>query len=168
MEGWMREVDRVARNRVRLQELYPTFGARLARVIVRLERAGLRPRIQDAWRSPADQLAAYKAGNSKLTFGFHNVTGAGGKPEALAADVLDDDFPLNSRKSYLLRLAAAAEAEGLVTGIRWGVPRALIGRIDAAIAAGDFDADIKLGWDPTHVEPRGLSVAEAKAGKRPA
>lgn len=140
---------------------------RLREVIKALEHAGLRPRIQDAWRSEADQLRAYNAGHSKLKYGFHNVTGAGGKPEALAVDLLDDDNPLNSKKSYLLQLAAAAQQAGLITGIRWGVPAKLLAGLEQAIAEGDWNASVKIGWDPTHVQPVGLTVAEARAGKRP-
>jgi hypothetical protein len=137
------------------------------RVITELEGKGLRPRIQDAWRSPGDQLKAFNNGNSKLKFGFHNVTSGTGSPESLAVDMLDDDSPLASGKPYLLQLAAAAEKAGLMTGVRWGVPKALVGAIDAAIAAKDWDANVKIGWDPTHVEPTGITVAEAKSGKRP-
>jgi hypothetical protein len=164
----MKEADRRKRNETRLEQLYPTFRLRLKKVIKGLESRGLRPRIQDAWRSPADQKEAYDSGHSKLLYGFHNVTAKDGSPEALAVDLLDDDFPLNSRKSYLLQLAAVAGKAGLITGIRWGVPRHLSAAIDAAIAAKNWDANVKIGWDPTHVEPIDLTVAEAKAGKRPA
>jgi hypothetical protein len=164
----MTEAARRARNESRLQELFPTFRARIRRVIKRLEDNGLRPRIQDAHRSPADQLAAFNAGHSKLKFGFHNVTAGDGTPEALAVDMLDDDNPLNPRVSYLLQLAAAAEAAGLTTGVRWGLPAALRAAIDTAIAAGDFQAPLKVGWDPTHVEPVGITVTEARNGQRPA
>ena len=88
----MTEPARRARNESRLQELFPTFRARIRRVIKRLEDNGLRPRIQDAHRSPEDQLAAFNAGHSKLKFGFHNVTAGDGTPEALAVDMLDDDM----------------------------------------------------------------------------
>src|SRR5688572_5039765 len=114
----MNEAARKARNDDRLKELFPTFRARVKRVVDQLETGGLRPRIQDAWRSPADQLIAFNNGNSKLKFGFHNVTASNGSPEALAVDMLDDDSPLAPGKSYLLRLAAAAEKAGLVSGIR--------------------------------------------------
>jgi hypothetical protein len=40
--------------------------------------------------------------------------------------------------------------------------------IDDAIAAEDWTAQVKIGWDPLHVEPTGITVAEAKAGQRPA
>jgi hypothetical protein len=102
-----------------------------------------------------------------LKYGFHNVTGAKGEKESLAVDLLDDDFPLASRKSYLLNLADATKKQGLNTGIRWGVPAALVAAIDTAIKNKTWDANVKIGWDPTHVEPTGITAAEAKAGKRP-
>ena len=164
----MKEADRKKRNQDRLAELYPTFRTRLKKVIASLESSGFRPRIQDAWRSPADQKKAYDSGHSKLRFAFHNVTAKDGTPEALAVDLLDDDSPLSPGKSYLLQLAAASEKAGLTTGIRWGVPGKLVEAIDRAIAAKDWSAMVKIGWDPTHVQPIGITVAEAKAGKRPA
>jgi len=163
----MDEPARRQRNEQRLAELFPSFRARIARVIQTLEAAGIRPRIQDAWRSPADQLAAYTAGHSKLRYGFHNVTGADGTKESLAVDMLDDDAPTAPGTAYLLHLAAAAEGEGLTTGIQWGLPKALAAAIDTAIAGRDWSASVKVGWDPTHVQPTGITPAEAKAGKRP-
>lgn len=163
----MTEQQRKARNASRLAELYPTFSKRIAAVIADLEAQGLRPRIQDAWRSPADQLKAFNTGHSKLKYGFHNVTGAGGKKESLAVDMLDDDHPLGPGSAYLLHLAAAAQKQGLTTGIRWGVPTKMAAAIDAAIAAKKWNAPVKVGWDPTHVQPTGMTAADAKAGKRP-
>ena len=164
----MNETARKKRNEDRLKELYPTFRARLKKVISALEASGLRPRIQDAWRSPADQKKAFESGHSKLLCGFHNVTGANGSPESLAVDLLDDDSAVNPGKPYLLQLAAAAESAGLVTGIRWGVPAKLIPGIDNAIANEEWSAAVKVGWDPTHVQPMDVTVAEVRAGKRPA
>lgn len=164
----MNEAARRQRNQQRLQELYPTFASRVAATIAELEGEGWRPRIQDAWRSPLAQLAAWEAGHSKLKWGFHNATGAGGKPEALAVDMLDDDAPLTPGKPYLLRLAAAAENAGLTTGIRWGLGKALARAVDDAIANREWHAPVKIGWDPTHVEPTGLTVAQAREGLRPA
>jgi hypothetical protein len=163
----MKEPDRQKRNESSLLELYPTFRVRLKKVLDALESNGIRPRIQAAWRSPAEQREAFDSGHSKLLFGFHNVTGADGTPESLAVDLLDDDSPLSPGKPYLLQLAAAAEAAGLVSGIRWGIPKKLAEAIDAAIASQDWNANVKVGWDPTHVEPTNITVAQARAGKRP-
>ena len=101
----MTEPKRKQRNADRLLELFPTFRLRLSKVIEELEEMGIRPRIQDAYRSPADQLKAFNTGHSKLRFGFHNVTGANGEKESLAVDLLDDDNPLQLSKAYLLKVA---------------------------------------------------------------
>ncbi len=163
----MKEVARIKRNEDRIAELYPTFGTRIKAVIADLEKQGLRPRIQDAWRSPIKQLEAFNSGHSKLKYGFHNVTGKDGTKEALAVDLLDDDSPANEGREYLLRLAAAAEKQNLSTGIRWGLAKKLRDAIDAAIAVKDWKAPVKIGWDPAHVEPTGITTADAKKGKRP-
>lgn len=164
----MTEADRIARNAEKLAQLYPTFAKRIAKVIAALEADGIRPRIQDAYRSPADQLIAFNKGNSKLKFGFHNVTGDGGKPESLAVDLLDDDSPVSMTTAYFLRVAVAAQKNGLVSGIRFGLPAGLSAGIDAAIAAKNYKAAVKVGWDPTHIEPTGITPTEARGGKRPA
>jgi hypothetical protein len=163
----MNETARQERNSQRLGELYPAFRNRVRRLIADLETQGLRPRIQDAWRSPEDQLEAFNSGHSKLKYGFHNVTSEDGRKEALAVDLLDDNNPLNPPRSYLLRLAAAAEARELTTGIRWGLPSHLAAAIDAAIHAEDWQAPVKVGWDPAHVETTAITVADARAGERP-
>jgi hypothetical protein len=163
----MKEANRKKRNTDRIGELWPSFGKKIKAVIQTLEAEGLRPRIQDAWRSEAEQLIAFENGNSKLKFGFHNVTGANGTKESLAVDMLDDNHPTNVGTEYLLHLAAAAEAQGLITGIRWGLPKKLRTAVDNAIANQDWKAAVKVGWDPTHVEPTGITPDEAKAGERP-
>lgn len=164
----MDEQARRVRNTQRLAELYPGFATRVAAIVAALERAGFRPRIQAAWRSIAAQHEAYERGTSRVKFGFHNVTGPGGEPEALAVDLLDDDFPLHPRKEYLLRLAAECARVRCRTGIAWGLPAKLRDAVAAAVATGQWDAAVKVGWDPTHVEPTDVTVAEARAGARPA
>lgn len=163
----MKEAARRQRNLDRLRELHPAFRASVAAVIDELEAEGWRPRIQLAWRTPAEQRAMHAAGHTRLMFGLHNISGADGRPEALAADLLDDDSPHETGKPFLLRLAAAAEQAGLSTGIRWGLPAALARAIDTAITDREWQAPVKIGWDPTHLQPRGLTVAQARAGWRP-
>ena len=163
----MNEAARMARNESRLLELHPVFARRVAAVITRLEGAGLRPRIQAAWRSPAEQLDAFNRGTSKLKFGFHNLTKPDGTADSLAVDLLDDDHPAHEGSEYPLQVAAAAAANRCVTGIRWGVPAGLVEGIDQAIAARDWKAPVKVGWDPAHIQPTDVTLAEAKAGKRP-
>ena len=104
----MKESARLARNTQRLGEMFGAQATATRKVLDRMESQGFRPRIQDAWRSPADQLKAFQRGTSGVRFGFHNVTGAGGAKEALACDVLDDDHPLGPPSRYLLALTIAA------------------------------------------------------------
>src|SRR3982751_6042999 len=101
----MNETARKQRNQQRLTECFRKFAQRVEAVINDLEAQGFRPRIQDAHRSIEDQLKAVKNGFSKVKFGFHNVTGANGKPESLAVDLLDDDKPLNPSRRYIILLA---------------------------------------------------------------
>jgi hypothetical protein len=163
----MQELARQARNKQRKTELYRWFAQRLSLVISELEAEGLRPRIQDAWRSVEDQLKAYNTGHSKLKYGFHNVTGKNGEKEALAVDLLDDNSPLKPSAAYVLKVTAAAERHGLTTGARWGLPSKLAKAIDTAIENEDWKAPVKLGWDPVHVEPADFSVEQAADGQRP-
>ena len=83
------------------------------------------------------------------------------------AYALDDDRPLDLSKSFLLKLAFVSENNGLITGIRWGVPAKLIIAIDEAIATQNWNANVKIGWDPSHIQPTDITVREAKNGKRP-
>lgn len=169
----MTEDQRHARNAARLLELNPGFRSRVAAIIQDLEGAGRRPRIQDAWRSPADQLAAFRAGRSKLRWGFHNATAPDGTPDALAVDLLDDDDvtddgQINGSRGvgYVLALARYAGNHRCQTGIAWGLPAGLRSGLATAIADQDLTWN-RIGWDSCHIEPVEITVAMAKAGARP-
>ena len=163
----MLEQDRLARNQQKLTEMYPTFRTRVEALLKELEGYGLRPRIQESWRSAADQMEAFRTGHSQVMYGFHNVTGITGTKEALAADIIDDNDPLSINLPYVLHLLAAAENNGLTTGIYWNISADSEAAIHTAIATKNWGAKVKIGWDPMHVEATGLTTAEAKAGKRP-
>lgn len=163
----MNEAARQQRNQQRLAECFPKFAKRVKAVIEELEAQGFRPRIQDAHRTIADQIKAFNGGFSKVRFGFHNITGSGGKAESLAVDLLDDDKPLNPSRKYIILLAGAAQRNGLHPGSFFGLPSALRKGLNQAIRDSNFDPAIKIGFDPTHIEATGLTIAEAKAGKRP-
>lgn len=170
----MEEQARRQRNQQRLGECFPAFAERVRKVISDMEGENFRPRIQDGYRTPEDQLKAFNNGNSLVKFGFHNVTGAGGKPESLAVDLIDDDHPLASGRRYVMRLAAFAEKHGLNSGIFFFTSKTpaskkegLRAAIREAVKAQNFDPKIVIGFDPTHLEATGLTIADAKAGKRP-
>jgi hypothetical protein len=163
----MQEHQRLARNQQRLTECHEVFAEALTGVIRDMEQLGFRPRIQEAWRSPEAQLQAVNSGNSELRFGFHNVTGADGRKEALAVDLLDDDAPLEPSRRYVLTLAAVARDHGLETGVLWGLQRATRERLQRAILERDFEAPGKIGWDPCHIQVTGMTAAQARQGQRP-
>ena len=101
----MLEQERIQRNQSHLLELYPSIRSCVQAVLQEMESAGYRPRIQEAWRSAEDQLKAYNAGTSKVKYGFHNVTARNGTKEALAADIIDDNRPFNTKTApFTMRL----------------------------------------------------------------
>jgi hypothetical protein len=163
----MNETARNQRNEERLTECFPTFAKRAKAVIDDLEAEGFRPRIQDAHRSIEDQHKAFKNGFSKVKFGFHNVTGKNGKPESLAVDLLDDDNPLSPSRKYIILLAEAAQKHGLHPGSFFGLPAPLRKGLTKAIEDHNFDSNVKIGFDPTHIEATGITIAEARDGARP-
>jgi len=172
----MNEAQRKKWNANKLAELYPTFREKISAVVDELESQGLRPRIQDAWRSEKDQLSAFKSGHSQLKYGFHNVTGARETKESLAVDMVDDSLVNNKKVDYsnaefLLRLTAAARRQGLVSGIDWGLEPEFPGAKTAimkAIANEDWKAPLKhFGWDPRHIQPPDITPEDAKKGHRP-
>lgn len=167
----MKEADRLARNKERLTECFPTFAACVAAVIADMQAQDFRPRIQDAHRSIADQHAHHGDGTSTVSFSFHNVVGAAGKFEALAVDLLDDDHPgENVSRKYLITLASVAQKHGLKSGIfffKSEPPPGTREKLKAAVDALNFDPHIVIGFDPTHIETTGVTIAQAKAGKRP-
>jgi hypothetical protein len=168
----MQEAARKARNQQRLTECFPTFAARVAAVIADMEAQGFRPRIQDAHRTIAQQIADFNAGHSTVKFGFHNVTGANGKPESLAVDMLDDDHPTGDPpRKYMITLASVGQKHGLHSGIfffKHEPPPGTRQALQAAVDNLNFDPHIVIGFDPTHLEATGVTIAQAQAGQRPA
>lgn len=163
----MLESERKARNAAKLQELHPVFRKKIEAALAEMESYQLRPRIQEAWRSPEDQLRAFREGRSKLEYGFHNVTAPDGTKEALAVDIIDDNRPLGPKLPYILHLAAAAENQGLTTGIYFDLPPDKVANIKRALAAKDWNAPVHIGWDPLHVQVADLTIEEVRAGARP-
>jgi LysM repeat protein len=163
----MNETARNERNAQRLTECFGPSAEAMRRVLTRMEAQGFRPRIQHAWRSIPEQLELFQQGFTKTKFGFHNVTGANGAKESLACDVLDDDHPLGPPSRYSVALAIAARAEGMMTGILWDLPAAVAAGTEAAVTSGNIEAPVKIGFDPTHVQPVGLTTKDARAGGRP-
>jgi hypothetical protein len=159
------------RNDKMLAQIHPSIRPKVAAVMKDLRGHGWRPRIQQAHRSAEQQANYVAAGNSKVKFSYHMATGKNGKPEALAADILDDDNLTyqdeDDARRFHLRLAASAWAHGLNTGTLWGLGQAKKAAVLAAVAAKDWDAVVVLGWDAGHVECKGITLAQARRGIRP-
>ncbi len=165
------ELRRHSDNAARLTKINPQMRPKVAAVIRDLESHGDRPVIDaGVWRTPAQQAAKVRAGNSKVRFSFHNCSTRGGAPDSLAADISDARFGWNSgdrANSYWLRLASAAQSHNLTTGIYWGLSPADRARIRAAIAKRDWAARIRRGWDAAHCQITGISLPQAERGVRP-
>ena len=163
----MTEEKRKQNNAQRLTECNPAFRTKAAAVLDDMEGHGWRPRIQEAWRSPARQKQLLADGFTKVRWGMHNATTEDGNPDALAVDILDDDQPNKESTKFLLMLAASAKAHECITGIAWGLSQEDQDTIRSAVASRDFDTKIEVGWDPCHVQIGGISVREARNGARP-
>ncbi|WP_395144903.1 hypothetical protein [Armatimonas sp.] len=163
----MTDEQRKHNNAQKLTECNPILRRKVAAIIADLEGHGWRPRIQEAWRSPARQKQLLDDGFTKVRWGMHNAVTEDGKPDSLAVDILDDDQPNKESSKFLLMLASSAKAHGCVTGIDWGLAQEDRDTIRSAVAGRDFDATIEVGWDPCHVQIGGISVQEARNGARP-
>lgn len=109
---------RKAVNAKRMSELHPTLARKVAAILRDLEGHGLAPMVATGWRSPKDQAAAKKAGNSTVAWGFHCAM-KGGKPYSLAADVVDASKGWEASAKFWNALGSSAHAHGLVWGGDW-------------------------------------------------
>lgn len=163
----MLEATRKNLNETQLKELHPVMARKVRAVIADLESAGWLPYIVTGWRSPAEQLQKVKEGRSKVRYSFHNVTGKGGRPESLAVDIVDTRKGYDSPKEFWLTLAAAGAAHGLASGIMFGLGKRKA-ELLAVLKARDFkNKGVSIGWDPSHLEPAGISLLQARLGVRP-
>ncbi len=164
----MLDVKRRALNAARLLLTNPQLRPKFAAIIRDLEGHGWQPLIDGAvWRSPAKQAELKRKGYSKVSWSFHNATTPSGRPDALAVDITDARHGWNSPTTFWLQLAASAESHGLTTGIYWGLNHHERADIHRAIEKRTWAAYLVLGWDTAHVQPRDLSIVDARQGKRP-
>jgi hypothetical protein len=159
-----------AHNNRKLRELHPWLRPKITAIMSELVQHGWSPRIQCAWRSQADQLAAVASGASKVKWGFHCAESTAGTPEALAADIVLDNCPYDEPLRFKLQLLAMAQGHGLTTGALFGLAPGARMNVAAAVHAKAWDRVVPVGWDPWHVQPTPgtLTVDAARAGHRPA
>ncbi|RYX80780.1 hypothetical protein EON83_27095 [bacterium] len=164
------EAKRVAQNKTNLAKMSPTVRAKVAAVISDDEANGYKPIIDNAvWRSKAEQYALYKKGYSKVTFSFHNASTPSGQADSLAADITDQRYGWTglAPKRFWMVQARSARVHGLYSGAHFGLSSENKRKLDAALDARNFAYSGPLGWDVAHVEPTGITLGQAKAGKRP-
>lgn len=162
------EARREKSNKDRLLKMYPVQQRRVAAVLRDMEAHDYRPLIDaQVYRSAAQQADLVRRGHSKVYYSFHNVTGKGGKPESLAADVVDAAKLWDADRAFWLKLNSSALAHSSTTGIAWGLSTAQRQRLALAIATREWNYNGPLGWDTAHVQARGLTIAQAKRGLRP-
>lgn len=154
------------RNADMVTEVHRVMRQRVINILARMAELGEIPRIQCAYRTPAEQRALFYEQRSALRWGFHNVT-EGGQPAALAVDILDNTAPRSLSLSFLLKLAWCAQRENCETGILWGLREGQRVRIASLVENRQFDQPAKIGWDPCHVQPSDLTVGQAQAGLMP-
>jgi len=161
----VRESERLANNQLMLSECEPGFAANVGQVLRGLESRGVRPWIRESWRSPQDQERAFRSGRSEIRLGFHNVTGRNGEHRSFAVDIVERIDQTSTKPEYAVALSRLASANGLQTGILWGLMDFERPAVERAIQNRSLPVDryLKLGWDPCHLEPLNLSLADALA-----
>jgi hypothetical protein len=166
-EETMNEERRKKQNRDMVPKVDKTIRPAVAAVLPDLENQGQR-RVIDVgvWRSPAEQLEKFKHGFSKVKYGYHCATTKDGKPDSLAADIVDANKFWNASREFWLRLGASALAHNLGRGGFFGLPKNMKDTLRAELKHKNFNSPAKLGWDAAHVETTRVTIAEAKAGKR--
>jgi len=163
----MTESTRHLKNFERLRELNPLFRTKVLAVLSDLEGKGQRPYIATGYRSVAEQARKKAGGFSHVSFGLHNCSTPAGQPDSLAVDIVDADLLWDAPTSFWLELASAGEAHGLESGALWGLSNAARAKIRTLIHAKMWRVAIALGWDVAHLQWKGISPAQAKAGVRP-
>jgi hypothetical protein len=165
------EAKRRANNATKIALMHPAVRPKFAATVRDLEGHGRFPYIVQTARTLSQQKAAKAAGNSKVSWSFHNAVTSDGVADALAADFVDLPYFWQTRGDFWLMLAAAAESHGLATGTGMGWGKNLKPedrkRIRTLIARRDWKGKYKIAWDPGHVQVTGVTLAEARRGVRP-
>jgi hypothetical protein len=164
------EARRVSQNASCIAKMSPVMRPKIRAVLTDMESAGFKPIIDLAvYRTPAEQLKLYRAGHSKVTYSYHNATSKSGKPDSLAADIVDQRFGWTGKapRLYWFLLARSGLVHDLYSGSHFGLSTSQRTKFRAALVLRDLAYSGPIGWDPAHLEPRGLSLAKAKAGLRP-
>lgn len=128
-----------------LAGLRPEFREKVRRILRDMEKyLGYRCYVASGLRTEAEQRRLVAQGRSKTNRSRHL--------KGLAADIVPVELGWNAPPSFWLRLGYLAEREGLGWGGFYGLPRGLRAALRKAYGAKDWEARVKIGWDPAHVE----------------
>ena len=162
------QIQTRAHNARMLAKMNPVMSLKVAAILRDLEGKGLLPKIDgQVWRSPAQQAELKRKGFSKVSFSFHTCCTSKGEPDSLAADIVCAKTGWDAPKSFWLMLAASARAHGCETGIEWGLNKVQRALIETVLGQRNWSAKYVIGWDAAHVQPKGITLAQARAGRRP-
>ncbi len=163
----MIELLRKKRNRDELAKIHPAFRDRFEDVLASLEADGDRPRLQETFRSAAEQAKKLAEGKSLVKISAHMNT-IQGRPASMATHFLNDNAPLADDPHWYALVAVVGAKFHLQSGVVWaaradsplspGKPHRIA--LEAAIAAQDVILTEKLlrqarGFDPVHLEVPG-------------
>ncbi len=122
-----RDTSRSRGEQAILRGLHPELAKRIEAVARDLKDRGWHPQLTEGFRSRDDQARLKQGGKTTVDFGFHNVTGPGGKPSSMAVHVWDRDLgkqtPGNKGHPFWADLEAVALRQGLRTGRGWSKPK---------------------------------------------
>lgn len=130
------------------RDLEPHFRRKVERIVHDLAAylGVLDAHVASGRRTVAEQKKLVSKGYSKTMRSKH-LSGR-------AADIVPRKQGWNAPKSYWLKLGYLAEREGLRWGGFYGLSRSQRAALRAAYKAKDWEAPVKVGWDPAHVETR--------------
>jgi hypothetical protein len=151
---WMRALP--GEDIASLEVMHPDFLPAVDAVVAELEAAGWQVRVSSGWRSPERQDAIYHLGQLGVRLGAspwtslrggmscHNQLQDDGSPGAAAVDLSPGGVEqLEQRAAFYQALGQAASRRGL----RWG---------GSFRRSNPVWARYGMGWDPAHIEDRGL------------
>lgn len=128
-----------------LDGLKPAFREKVERILHDMEKhLGYRCYVASGKRTPEQQAKLVAQGRSKTLRSKH-LTGR-------AADIVPYSEKWNARQAYWMRLGYLAYREGLRWGGEFGLPAPMREALRKACEKKKWDADVKIGWDPAHVE----------------
>lgn len=143
----MTDSARHAFNEKQLLHVHPTLARKVRAIIKDLEGHGQKPQVAQGYRDASAQAAILAAGNSTVSFSFHEAT-RNGKPCALACDITDVRYGSDgwdAPAEFWHLLGSSAHAHGLVWGGDW---KHFNDHAHVQLLSNDMLAQVRHGYSP--------------------